>query len=66
MGDWACSVSVQPSQTAGPQVSFDHPMVLSNDSIVHALKTLGNSQYAHSIRFSSGVWAIECLLEFGI
>lgn len=63
---WACSLSVQPSQTAGSQVSFDHPMLLSNDSIVHALKMLGDSHYAHSIWFSFSVWASECLLEFDI
>lgn len=65
-GHWPCSGSVHPSQAAGSQVSFDHPMLLSNDSIVHALKMLGDSHYAHSVWFSFSVWANESLLELAI
>lgn len=57
-------MSVQPLQAAGSQVSFDHPMLLSNDSIVHAWKMLGDSHYAQSIWFSFSVRTSECLLEF--
>lgn len=65
-GHWACSVSVQLSQAASSQVSFDHPMLLSDESIVHALKMLGNSHYTHSIWFSFATWARARLLEFDI
>lgn len=52
-GHWACNVSVQPSHAAGSQVSFDHPMLLSDDSIVHVLKKLGDTLYTHRMGLAS-------------